>query len=463
MADSENSDFAGWNQVFNTNLTLLNQIHKVVWKLEHGRRGIEWSTHATVTFKGTQREAGKFSADWPNEYLWYTFTLHDGTYRDVKFDEWTVQFPVYFEKFQISDDELTAQLEDNELPDLIPWGLTIKIHPAYQEADPNCPRFDRFATQSPTPSSIEQQKGLNHGQVTFDLARWLNPNTKKTPDDAGPLGMILKLVPANKVSEERYHFGPTGFDCQIDPVNGIVSLLIMTQNRPLPSTTPNMRGEPPLKDYAGKLCISKEEFWDGWFLKKFREVAYNTQIWPIIPNQYNIGYNPDHPDINSSYYDFTRDYWGAYTWTAVLPEDWCPGEEQYVNQNLSVSFINDDVLLGATICVRLEVGEELYTFSWQAPLFVQEMHTDDGGLQVSTGPITWEFESGDYDEGWCKQIYAAMDNVVTSTVESQMARLVGLSNLHRFFVPGYDNFIAQDPKFNTADLYVDLYSNGVPS
>jgi hypothetical protein len=57
-------------------------------------------------------------------------------------------------------------------------------------------------------------------------------------------------------------------------------------------------------------------------------------------------------------------------------------------------------------------------------------------------------------------MYATMDAAVTSSVDSQVAKLVGLSNIHRFFVPGYENSIAQDPEFKTADLFVDLFMNG---
>ncbi|KAL2824207.1 hypothetical protein BDW59DRAFT_162542 [Aspergillus cavernicola] len=110
MAVPENSDFQGRNQVFNSNMTLLNQIHQMIWKVDHGRRGIKWSCDVSAKITGTQKEAGRFSAGFPNDYLWYTVTLHDGTYNNVKFDEWHVQFPVYFEKYQLSDDEVAARL-----------------------------------------------------------------------------------------------------------------------------------------------------------------------------------------------------------------------------------------------------------------------------------------------------------------------------------------------------------------
>ncbi|RHZ50604.1 uncharacterized protein CDV56_105922 [Aspergillus thermomutatus] len=463
MGDSENSDFAGWNQVFTSNLTLLNQIHKTIWKVEHGRKGIQWSSNAVTKITGVQKEAGTFSAGFPKDYLWYTVTLREGTFGDVKIDEWHVQFPVYFAKYQLSDEEVAAHaaiLEDGELTDLISWGLTIKLAPAYLESDWNCPTFDPTATQPPSPSEIEHQKGWAKGQVAFDLARWFWPSTDHTPRDAGPLGLILKLVPDHKVSDERYRFGPTGFDCQIDPENGLLLLQIMTQNRPLPSTTPTLSSRPALKDYAGKLCVSKEEFWDGWFLQKYRQVAYDTQIWPIIPDQWDIGYNPDHPDIDSEYYNFTRDVFGSYQWETALPEGLPSYEEHYVDQNLTVQFVKGNIRLGAFIGVRLEDGGKSYSWVWDAYFWVTEMDTDDGGLQVKIGPVMWARHPENDTPDWCKKIYAAMDNVVTSTVTSQMAKLAGLSNLHRFFVPGYDNFKAQDPEFSTADLYVDLFMNG---
>jgi hypothetical protein len=219
--------------------------------------------------------------------------------------------------------------------------------------------------------------------------------------------------------------------------------------------------EPALKDYAGKLCISKEEFWDGWFLKKYRQVAYDTQIWPIIPDQYNIGYNPDHPDIDDSYYNFSRDSeGGSYVWNTWLPEDSPSYGDHYVDQDLSVQFVNGDIMLGGFIGVRLEDGGKSYSWVWDAYFWVKEMHTDDGGLQVKVGPVTWNRQPENDMPDWTKRIYAAMDNTVTATVTSQMDKLVGLGNIHRFFVPGYDNFIAQDPTFSTSDLFVDLYMNG---
>jgi hypothetical protein len=222
-----------------------------------------------------------------------------------------------------------------------------------------------------------------------------------------------------------------------------------------------MSKEPALKDYAGKLCISKEEFWDGWFLEKYRQVAYDTQIWPIIPDKYNIGYNPDHPEIEDTYYDFSRDsQFGSYLWETSLPEDLPSYAEHYVQQNLSVQFVDGNIRLGALIAVRLEDGGKSYSWLWDAYFWVKEMDTDDGGLQVKVGPVIWDRRPENDMPDWCKRIYAAMDSAVTTAVTSQMAKLAGLANIHRFFVPGYDNFIAQDPEFSTSDLFVDLYMNG---
>jgi hypothetical protein len=92
-----------------------------------------------------------------------------------------------------------------------------------------------------------------------------------------------------------------------------MSLLTMTQNCPLPSTTPTSSTQPALKDYAGKLYIAKEGFWDAGSCR-------NTGSWPITRRFGRTLPISGTSDISDAYYSFSRDEDGSYVWETAIPE-----------------------------------------------------------------------------------------------------------------------------------------------
>ena len=68
----------------------------------------------------------------------------------------------------------------------------------------------------------------------------------------------------------------------------------------------NLSGE------TAKLTIGYDRFWNDWFLKALRPVVKNVEVYPNWldypgDNSYRIGYNPDHPNIDDKFYDFSLD------------------------------------------------------------------------------------------------------------------------------------------------------------
>lgn len=85
--------------------------------------------------------------------------------------------------------------------------------------------------------------------------------------------------------------------------------------------------------HQGILCMNASQFWGEWFLPLLQIVNAMTEIYPTTPDvdanadgsfsctvDYRVGYNPDHPDPNSSYFSFIENSdpdsltwgWGAH-------------------------------------------------------------------------------------------------------------------------------------------------------
>ncbi|KAH8694119.1 hypothetical protein BGW36DRAFT_430143 [Talaromyces proteolyticus] len=478
MSIRTKGSLAGWDQMLVLDLTLMNQIHNFWWPKEHGRKGIIWTynnKNNDVQITGQQKEPGTFlRVDRINDScFWYAVKLTSGTVQKgnqkVPIKEWHIQFPVNLENYQLPNSDY------NDPEGLIHWGASIKFVRPRDSWDKRMPKFEAGQTQSPSESEVTQRLGLN----SLNIAFWFWPTYDHSPENAGGLGVILRLVPSDKVSQERYHFGPTSFDLQLIYDNGGgLHIPAMVQNRKGPGTWPALDGD-SLKENSGKLGISADLFWNQWFLKNYSYFVFDTQIWPVVPDSYRIGYNPNHPYVENKsfvdhYYEFIPNEMhhnginesDKTVWTSGTSSADLPGGDRYISQRTWVDFGDipeEGISLQGQINARLDDSGNWQVWYWGASFQVKEMRTNDGSVDVEIGQIGWLGFNNNSSPDWARRLYSTMGDTVTRTIKAKLGDLVGLKNAHQFWVPGYANFIAQDPKFlNTRDLVVDMFMNGVP-
>jgi hypothetical protein len=107
--------------------------------------------------------------------------------------------------------------------------------------------------------------------------------------------------------------------------------LMMTGN----ATPPSLAGLPysgtwvnDQDAHQGVLCIERSQFWDSWLLPLMQEVNAGTEIYPLKPGaeaysdgsvtvcpSLYVGYNPDHSDPSKSYFSFTDNGDGTWSWS----------------------------------------------------------------------------------------------------------------------------------------------------
>jgi hypothetical protein len=121
----------------------------------------------------------------------------------------------------------------------------------------------------------------------------------------------------------------------------------------------------------------------------------------------------------------------------------------------------DGINLGGEINAKLDDSGNWQVWWWAASFQVKEMRTNDGSVDIEIGQIGWVGFNNNSSPDWARKLYSAMGDTVTRTIKSKLGDLIGLKNAHQFWVPGYENFIAQDPRFlDTRDLVIDMTMNG---
>lgn len=100
-----------------------------------------------------------------------------------------------------------------------------------------------------------------------------------------------------------------------------------------------------------------------------------------------------------------------------------------------------------------------------------EVRTDDGSVNVIFGTPAWEDDCPKYSfsqDG--RELYWELSSMAKAAMNKAVGSMASF-NLHKFYAPGYENSMAQDPTFIRAypetdtasghgrDLIVDLYMN----